>query len=570
VCGLLVCALALGGCGSGGKRTPAPAAAIAEPASSPKDGPAAAATPAPGRRLAALLNGMGSTHHPISTKVPEAQTYFNQGLVLAYAFNHAEAHRSFLEATRLDPECAMCFWGAAWVLGPNYNRPMLPDAAPQAWALSQKALALKDKATPREQAYVTALTRRYAEQPPANRTPLDQAFSDAMLEVAKAFPDDLDAQVIAADTLMVLHPWDMYDLRTRKRRPWTGEILARLEAVLARKPDHPGANHLFIHTVESTEPRLAIPHADRLGTLVPGAGHLVHMPSHIYMRVGRFADASEANERAIKADQEYFETCHAQGIYQVVYYPHNWHFLWFTYTYQGRRAKAIEAAKHVGDGVPHELMGNCGMGLMDHFVMVPMFAYARFGMFSELLAIPRPKGDFEYQTAAWHYGRIYALIFTGELDKATAELEALRKYVEANEEVLMRTKVKAATYDLIQVGIHLLKGELAAKRGDYKGAIAALRHASYLEDGLLYYEPPAWFYPVRHALGAVYLEAKQPKLAEAVYVADLELFPENPFSLFGLHKALLAQGKNKAALAVGERFEKAWSQADYTLTSSRY
>ncbi|HWM85830.1 MAG TPA: hypothetical protein VNO33_08325 [Kofleriaceae bacterium] len=528
------------------------------------------------KRIAPLLDGMGDHHHEITTKVPEAQKYFDQGLTLGWGFNHAEAERSFREAARLDPECAMCFWGAAWVLGPNINAKMDKADIPRAWEALQKASALKSNASEKEQAYITALEKRYAAQPPDDRAPLDKAFAEAMREVVKKYPDDLDARALLGEALMDLHPWDYWNLKNGKAQPWTGEILKTLEGVMAKDETHPGANHLYIHALEASpaNAKKAEGAADRLGTLVPGAGHLVHMPAHIYLRVGRYADASAANEAAIKADQAYITQCRSQGIYPLAYHPHNYHFLWATATFEGRSAKAIDAAKKVAGKVPPDKLGDHCWGTLQHYHSTPLYAYTRFGKWDEILAAPQPDPKLVYPMAVWRYARGMAHVGKGQLDQAETELEALKKHCwgDANKKELTKVTIWDInnTSALMEIAIKVLAGELAAKKGDHKTAIKELEGALDMETKLNYDEPPDWYYPVRHSLGAVYLEAKKPKQAERVYRDDLKWWPENGFSLFGLREALTAQGKTKQAAAVDARLQKAWANADMKLSSSRF
>jgi tetratricopeptide (TPR) repeat protein len=558
-------------CGASSDTAPT---ASSTPAASEPAGPPSSAADKPAKRGAPLLEGMGDHQHEITTKNPEAQKYFNQGLILGWGFNHAEAARSFREASRLDPECAMCFWGEAWVLGPNINAKMEASDAPKAWAAVQKASALKSKVSEKEQAYITALEKRYAQNPPKDRAPLDKAFADAMRDVAKQFPDDLDAQTIMGEALMDLHPWDYWNVKTGKAQPWTGEILKTLEGVMAKNERHPGANHLYIHALEASpdNAKKAVAAADRLGELVPGAGHLVHMPAHIYLRVGRYADASAANEAAIKADQAYITQCRSQGLYPLAYHPHNFHFLWASATFEGRSSKAIDAAKKVASKVPPDKLGDHCWGTLQHYHSTPLYAYARFGKWDEILAEPKPDAKLVYPTAVWHYARGIARVGKGELDQAATELEALKTLTAKNKEELTKVTIWDinSSHALMEIAIKVLSGEMAAKKGDHKKAIKELEGALVLEEKLNYDEPPDWYYPVRHSLGAVYLEAKKPKQAERVYRDDLRWWPENGFSLFGLREALTAQGKKKEAAAVDARLQKAWANADVKLSSSRY
>jgi tetratricopeptide (TPR) repeat protein len=520
-----------------------------------------------------LFQGLGDTHHEITTRSPRAQKYFDQGLVLAFGFNHREAGRSFLEAARLDPQCAMCYWGAAWVLGPNINAPMDPADAPPAWDLARKAVALAGGTDARERAYIAAVAARYVEHPPGDRGPLDAAYADGMRRVVEQFPGDLDARTLLAEAIMDQHPWDYWNPRSREPRPWTSEILDLLRGVLAAEPGHVFANHLFIHAVEaSSHPEIAVPEADRLRTLVPGAGHLVHMPAHIYLRVGRYADASAANEAAIRADDAYVAQCQTGGIYPLGYIPHNWHFLWTTATFEGRSRRAIEAALETRRKVPPDKLDDTRWGILHQYYALPLYAYARFGKWREILDFPRPDPKRAYTLAVWHYARGLADVFTGNLDAADAERAALGALLREHEADLTKITMWEinTSYALMRIADHVLGGEIAAKRRGFDTAVAELNQAEELELSLGYDEPPDWYYPVRDSLGAVYLEAKRPAEAEKVYRTDLEWYPENGFALFGLEQALRAEGRTDEAASVHVRFERAWARADHVLTTSRF
>jgi tetratricopeptide (TPR) repeat protein len=528
------------------------------------------AAPAPVERKAPLFDDLGNLRHPISTKSELAQRYFDQGLTLSYGFNHAEAARSFREATRYDPQCAMCYWGVALVLGPNINAPMDPADVPEAYEASRKALALSEHASEKERAYIEALTQRYAQSPPADRAPLDQAYADAMRGVAQQYPDDLDATALFVEALMDVHPWDYWN-KDGTAQPWTNEITTSLEVVLARDPNHIGAIHFYIHAVEaSTEPERAEPYADRLGDLVPGAGHLVHMPAHTYIRVGRYHDAVLVNIRAAQADNSYVTQCRAQGIYPLAYVPHNHHFLWAAASMEGWRAQAIEAALMTDQKTHHEMMAEPGMGALQHFSLIPLYAYVRFGMWDEILAYRTPPQSLLYPTGIWHYARGRAFVGKRQVDAAREELEALREIAKSKElEKVTIWDINSAA-SLLQIAQRVLAGEIDAAQRNFKEAIQQLNEAVRLEDDLRYTEPADWQYPVRQSLGAVLLEAGKPKEAEAVYREDLRRNPENGWSLFGLMVSLQAQGRTADAAKVEERFEKAWAHADVQLSASRY
>jgi tetratricopeptide (TPR) repeat protein len=516
--------------------------------------------------LAPRLQNLGDHHHPITVRDEMAQKFFDQALTLTYGFNHREAARAYKEVARRDPDAAMAYWGQALVLGPNINVPMNPADEPTAYALVQKAMALRPKVSEKESAYIEALAARYSGKA-EDRAANDRAYADAMRKLHQEYPDDLDAATLFAESLMDLRPWD-YWTNDAQPYPETVEILSTLESVLERNPKHPGANHYYIHAVELPHPERAEAAADRLGTLAPGAGHLVHMPSHIYRRIGRYADASDTNVRAVAADEDYISQCRAQGIYPLAYYPHNIHFLWDAATMEGRKEVAVEAARKVGSRITPEMLSEVPMLVM--FKVVPLFAYVRFGMWDEILHEPAPPADQRYWTGIWHYARGIAYTSTGRLEKAAGELAALEQIT--SEEALTKEELWSPNPPtaIAQIARYTLAGELAAARGYYEKAIAHLHRAVLLQDGLTYIEPPDWHYPVRQSLGAVLLEAGRPLEAEVVYWEDLRRNQENGWSLFGLMQALEAQGKNEQAKAIRERFQKAWRRADVTLTASRF
>jgi tetratricopeptide (TPR) repeat protein len=525
--------------------------------------------PAADKEKAPLLEGLGNHGYPVTAN-EEAQPYFNQGLILSYAFNHAESERSFLSAAKLAPNCAMCFWGAALVLGPNINGAMNPDNIPKAWDSLQKALALADKVGEKERDLINALAKRYAEKPPEPRAPLDQAYAEAMREVAKKYPDDLEITTLFAEALMDLHPWDLWQ-RSGEPQPWTAEILATLESIIERAPEHPGANHFYIHAVEaSPNPARGMASADRLNTLVPGAGHLVHMPGHIYLRVGRYADASAANERAIASDQAYITQCRSQGVYPLAYHPHNFHFLFVARTLEGRSQDALAAANSVKEkGGHHEFMRKDGWSTLQHYYVMPVYAMLRFGKWDDILAYPAPEEELVYPRAILHYGRGMAFRAQGKLEEAEKELAELQKLAaDPRLEKVTIWDINPGT-KVIGIAMEVLQGEIAAVRKDHRKALGHLKKAVEIEDTLLYDEPPDWYYPARHNLGAVLLEAGKAKDAEKVFLDELKNFPENGWSLFGLVQSLKAQKKTKDADEAQKRFDTAWANADITLTAAR-
>jgi len=518
-----------------------------------------------GTPIAPALTGLGALHVPVTTAVPRAQQFFDQGMRLLYAFNHAEAIRAFSEAARLDPALAMAYWGQALALGPNLNAPMTLENGQQAYAAIRQAQDVSVRATPRERALVEALAVRYAPDGKGDRPALDRAYAAAMLKVAGRFPDDPDVQTLSADAQMNTMPWDYWQ-KGGSAKPETARTLDVLERVITRQPDHVGALHYHIHLLEaSADPDRAERSADRLGALMPAAGHMVHMPAHIYIRVGRYADAAEANERAIVADEDYLAQCQAQGLYPISYYPHNLHFLWAAATLEGRRAVAIAAARKVVAKVPHHHAG--ALAWTADFPVTALLAYTRFGLWQDVLTEPQPPANEPYATGIWRYARGLAFVARAQLDRADAELTAL-KAIMTHEAFATRLKELPLLTNL-QIASRILEGELTMRRGDAGSAIALLKEAVVIEDGIPYNEPPVWHQPTRQILGALLLEAGRAVDAETMYREDLERFRENGWSLFGLKSSLEAQHRTSDAADVQRRFERAWARADIRLTSSR-
>ena len=523
--------------------------------------------PGPGGVLAPRLQNLGTHTFRITTKSARAQLFVNQGLNLAYGFNHGEARRAFAEAARLDPACAMAYWGQALVLGPNINAAMAPDDEPRALAFVQKAVSLARGATPRERDYIAALATRYTGKAD-DRARADRAFADAMRALAKKYPRDLDAATIFAEALMDLRPWNYW---TRDGLPQEGmaEAIAALERVIAANPRHPGALHYWIHLWEPTKtPERAEGEADRLLPLMPGAGHIVHMPAHIYLRVGRYADVVSSNKQAVAADEEYITQCRAQGMYPLVYYPHNVHFVWLGATMLGQGHLAVESARKaaasVAPATPEQLP------YVQGFLVVPYFAMVRFGRWDEILAAPKPAHETLFTRAIWHFARGSAFAAKGQADRAVQERAALEAIASDPALAKMPPFSLNPPDKIVAIAVDVLKGDLAARQKQYDAAVAHFDRAVRLEDALIYAEPPDWHAPVRHWLGAALLEAGRPAEAEIVYWEDLKRNRDNGWALFGLHQALLAQGKKDESALVEQRFRKAWSGADVTLASSRF
>ncbi len=507
-----------------------------------------------------LLTGMGSHRHPIQTPNAEAQKYFEQGMTLLFGFNHEEAYRSFARAAELDPKSPMPHWGMALALGANYN-----DEAPEADRLKkaraevEAALALSAGSPENERAYVEALSVRYVADPAAaDRAKLAHDYAAAMKALSARYPDDLDAATMYAESLMNLHPWKLWT-PDGKPGPDTLEIVAVLESVLKRDPVHPGANHYYIHTVEaSKEPEKGLPSAARLETLVPSAGHLVHMPAHIYMRTGSYVEAEKANAIAAEVDREYIRQTGAQGMYPMMYYNHNVHFESAAACMAGRYA----VAKKAGDVLfADALPGVAGMPMLEGFLLQPTFVALRFHKWDEIRRMPDPGPRLPLLRAVWLYARAMAAAATGDVQKAETLREA---YVLARDAVpasaVASSQNPAAPF--FAVSSNVLDARISEAKGDRKAAIASWVAAVAAEDALAYDEPAAWYYPVRESLGAGLLRDGRPAEAEVVFRADLEINPRNGRSLYGLAEALEAQKKTADAAWARAQFETAWKDAD--------
>lgn len=512
------------------------------------------------------LLDLGPHEFIVSTQNDEAQLFINQGINLAYAFNHDEARRAFQEAARLDPALAMAYWGQAYVLGPNINAMMEPKDEQQALELVQKAKSLMDGATPQEQALINALEKRYSGDK-EQRVTNDKAYADAMREVYQRFPNDPDITMFYVESMMDLRPWG-YWMPDGQPHEGTVEIVSLTESVLQRHPKHPGALHMYIHLIEPTPtPERAEKAADTLLTLMPEAGHTVHMPSHIYQRVGRYADAMKSNQLAIAADEAYIAQSRAQGLYPMAYYPHNIHFLWFAATASGQSKVALDAARDVASKVDDQMLKDVPLTAV--FRMVPYWTLARFGLWKEILEESKPPATNAFLTGSWHYVRGLAFVATGKLDLAEAELGKLREIMnDPSLDSALFSKNTART--VLRIAPEVLAGEIAAARGQFDAAIAHLDRAVRFEDALVYTEPSEWHYPPRLALGAILLESGRPDEAETVYWADLQKNRDNGWALYGLLQALQAQEKKHEAAIVEERFKKAWADADVQLSSSRF
>ena len=558
-CLLLVLAVAC----AGGSSAPPPAVATTA-AKAPPPPPAVPGTVLALAQGAQLFDDLGTLSRSVGTASPEAQRYFDQGLRLAYGFNHDEATRSFARAAELDPGCAACLWGVAWTLGPNYNVPMLEGAAQAAWDALQAARERSARARPVEQSLIVALATRY--QGPksidaASQQPLNEAFAAAMRDVARAHPDDDDVQVIFAESLMDVNPWHLWTL-DGKAAPGTEEIVVTLEKVLSRRSAHPGANHYYIHAVEaSTRPDRAVPAAERLPGLMPAAGHIVHMPAHIFQRVGRYGDASEANRRAVKADEAYLARTRPPGYYPM-YLGHNHGFLAYSASMLGRSEESLRAARASTKAIPPEMLDM--MPGMDFFASEPLLVMVRFGKWKEILAEPRPPEKYPTLTGLWLHARGMALASTGKTSEARTTMRELRTLATKMPPDLLAGQNPASA--MCRLGADAIEARIAERAKSWKPAIAAWTRAVAQEDGFAYNEPADWFYPMRHYLGAALLDARKAKEAEAVFREDLKHNPGNGWALHGLETALAAQGKKDEAAATRAKFDEAWKEADIRLT----
>jgi len=512
-----------------------------------------------------LFDGMGSHHRAVTTSDPLAQQYFDQGLVWTFAFNHDEAIRSYRQAARLDPHCAMAYWGIAVCNGPHINNPLMPPVRSQAaWDALQQAISRKPKASLVERDLIDALSKRYAASPPVDRKPLDEAYAVAMREVWKKYPNDPDVGTLFVEAMMDLRPWDLW---TKDGKPQTGtqEILAALEAVLHLQPDHPGALHLYIHAVEaSPNPEYATAAGDRLRRLVPGSGHLVHMPTHIDVLTGRWKDASDFNMKAIEVDRKYRKVSPKQDFYRI-YMAHNHHMLSFAAMMEGRGDVAVRAAREMVSGVPEDYARREST-LIDGYMGAPYEALMRFGRWDEILKEPAPPSYFPITTAIWRFTRGIAFAAKGQLADAENERELFKDAAAAVPTDAMMAINPAER--ILAIAEHVLDGEIAYRRGRTDEAVAALRQAVTVEDNLRYTEPPEWILPVRHTLGAFLMEAGRYEEAETVYREDLDEWPENGWSLYGLAQCLRARGAGPEAADAERKFKKAWSRADTRISSS--
>jgi tetratricopeptide (TPR) repeat protein len=503
-----------------------------------------------------LWEGLGGVTYRITTANELAQSYFNQGLRLTYAFNHSEAQRAFRQAQKLDPDCAMCFWGEALVLGPNINLPMQEDAVAPAFAAAEKARMLAPKATPREQALIAAVSTRYAKDAKADRVPLDAAYALAMEKVAAQFPDDNEIAVLYAESVMDLSPWNYWQPGGHAPNQQSDPIVPTLERVLARDPNHPGAMHYYIHAVEASDrPERAEPYADRLRGAIPGAGHLVHMPSHIYYRVGRYLDALADNKTAIGVDEKYLASTNApMGVYRLGYYPHNVHFVLASAQMAGDGPTVIAAAEKLRGLIPDEVAR--GIALVQPVKAAPYFAHALFSPSATVLALPDPGDAIPYVKAMWHYARGIAYAAQGEFTAAKAEANAIAA-LEGGDFTLLKSSGVPAQ-DVLALARTVIEARVAQRQGDKAAAIERFERAAALQDGLPYMEPPYWYYPVRQSLAVALMQAGRLDEAEEQFQRALKRAPGNGWSWYGLAELYKARGKADQASKLEADLAKTW------------
>lgn len=515
---------------------------------------------------APLLNNLGEYDLKVTTKSEYAGRFVNQGIIMANAFNHGEAARSFREAIRLDSTCAMAHWGLAYVLGPNYNTSSNQGDTREILRAVEKALLYSKEATTWERAVIEALAVKF----PLNGEANGEAYESAMRKAYQQFSDNDFIVTLFAESIMNLHAWDLYTRKGGQPKPWTPEIVSLLEHAMKLNPKNPLANHLYIHATEAApDVEKALEAAGRLKTLVPGAGHLVHMPSHIYINTGDYYEGSMSNEEAVKVDSAYIAQCLIEGVYPQLYYPHNWHFLSATAALEGRGGRSLEAAFKTADIIDRNYLRQEGFATTQHYITIPYNVLVKFSQWEKILALPQPDEDLYYPRAIWHYARGMAFVNTGETNKARAELDALKQLAEMESvKQLMIWELNSAA-DVANIAIHVLEAEILRLTGNPEEAIEHYKQAIVIEDGLNYTEPPDWFFSVRHFLGDLYLNINKPKEAEEVFREDLYYWVKNGFALNGLYHSLLMQQRTAEAEGVKKEFEKAWKRADSTLKYSR-
>ena len=518
------------------------------------------------QQIAPLFTNLGNLHFPISTKNERAQAFFNQGVKLSYAFNHAEGHRSFMEAARLDPNAAMAHWGIAFALGPNINDPLPTEERKNKINEAMvKAKRLASKRSKKEQALIEALSARYSEDLTKDVAALNMNYMIAMTKVVKTYPKDANIQILYAASVMNTVPWNYWD-KEGNPSPNIKEAKAALESAMEIEPENPGGHHYYIHMVELPYPDMGVASADKLASLMPGAGHIVHMPSHIYIRVGRYLDAVKVNQIAILADEDYIAQCFSQGLYPLAYYPHNIHFLWSSASLLGDSQIAIDAAKKTAEKVPTgELVT---LPFLQDFASTPMLAYTRFGKWNEILTIPAPSPEIKHLTLMRHYARGIAFIRKGNSIEAQEELDAIEVLKKDPELETLVATANNTSNRIANIAYEVVAGELHALKGNVSKSIEHLENAVEFEDALTYTEPAAWHIPTRQNLGAVLMNTGHFEEAEKIFREDLDILRQNGWSLMGLHNSLKEQGKLKEAQEIKTEFEQAWQHADIEINTS--
>ncbi|SDL85924.1 hypothetical protein SAMN04488034_1185 [Salinimicrobium catena] len=518
---------------------------------------------------APIIDGLDVLHYPITTDDAEAQKYFDQGLVLSYGFNHAEAARSFYYASKLDPDCAMCYWGYALVLGPNYNAGMEADNSQRAYKAVMTAKELSGNATQKEQGLINALAKRYVAEPVEDRRELDEVYSEAMKQVYQQYPDDPDVAALYAESVMDLYPWNLYD-QNGEPREWTPGVIALLEKLMEKNPDHPGAHHFYIHATEaSNAPERALASAKKFDDgLVPGAGHLMHMPAHTYIQTGDYHKGSQANIRAVEVDSAYVTLCHAQGIYPLAYYPHNYHFLAATATLEGNSNWAFMGANELAARIHQQVMKEPGWATLQHYYMIPYFVEVKFGEWDKILS-RRLSDSLLYPEAISHYARGMAFLGKNDLQKAKAELKELEVLAQDESLKEMRLWEINTMHSIVAIAEKVLRGEILAAEGKFDESIIQLQEAVAMEDALNFQEPPDWFFSVRHNLGAVQIEAGKYEDAVKTLDKDLKNYPKNGWAQHGLKLAYQKMGNTAGVKQMEDALRKSWATADVQISSSR-
>jgi tetratricopeptide (TPR) repeat protein len=520
-------------------------------------------------KKAPLFEGLEGIHFPISTKNIQVQKYFDQGLILSFAFNHAEAGRSFYEATRLDSNCAMCWWGFAYVLGPNYNASMEKDNFQRAYEAVKKAKSKSKLCAQKEKDLIEALTLRYSSDTTIKRSVLDSSYAVGMRNVYKRYPGDVTLASLFAESLLDLHPWNLWH-KDGRVQPWTPEIIEVLEKGLKLDPRNVGANHFYIHAMEmSRHAEAAVTSADLLRDLVPGSGHLVHMPSHTYIRIGRYHDGVVANQKAVIIDSLYVEACHAQGVYPLAYYPHNYHFIAACATLSGESKIAVKAAFATSEHAHKKLLRDPAWATLQHYYSIPLYVQVKLGLWNDIVQSSAQERDLKYPLVIWNYAQGMAMLSENKIGEAKKHLVEMKN-------IMTDTTIKNLTiwgintvFDLCVIASKTLEGEIYAKETNYSRSISILKEAITAEDALNYDEPPDWFFSVRHHLGAVLIDAGKFVESIKVYEKDLETYRENGWALKGLMNAYEKLGESKKYEEIKSRFEKSWQYSDITISSSR-